>query len=137
MQLPEQRLWAAMKSNLKKRHASELWLSRIENSVSSGMPDVVVVSKHTAKTSFVELKATKRPLRETSRLLKNGALRTAQINWHIKAAQFGAESWLLVRDNDLQLYLAPGRLIVELEAASVSEWGEFASSWPDVAEALK
>lgn len=100
MRKPEQKLWDSMKRN-KPRGVD---LERVENVASEGFPDVLVMSAN----AWVELKAPRRPKRNTTRLFGSEGLSVDQINWHLRASQSSIRSWILARDDDKQLYLIPG-----------------------------
>jgi len=125
MRKAEQRLWDTMR-----RHAPiGAWAQRIENLLGEGMPDVFV-----APASWVELKAPHRPARPGRTPLLGNAegLRTAQINWHIRASQAGIRSYILIRDDTGALFLIPGYhatglnkwVIEKVEEASVANHWE-------------
>lgn len=84
------------------------WLSRVENSVGEGMPDVYAVDHDCY--SWVELKAVKRPKRPNTRFLGDEGLRNSQESWHMKAAIKGLRSYILVRDDHMALYLLPNTI---------------------------
>lgn len=109
MRKQEQRLWDNMR-----RHAPKgVWMQRVENLVGEGMPDVWV-----APAAWVELKAPHLPKRSTTPLLgKDEGLRPAQINWHLKAAKSGVTSYVLIRDDQQNLYLLAGA-----HAAAMNSW---------------
>ena len=104
MRKAEQRLWDTMKRNAPK----DVWLNRIENLLDPGITDVLVMREN--RTAWVELKAPSRPMRDTSMLLKTNDVRTAQINWMLKAAKMGQNVMLVMRDDCGQLYVLPGLL---------------------------
>lgn len=116
MRQKEQRLWDAMR----RRAPKWLWLQRIENAVGEGIPDVYVAS-HTGRSAWVELKAPIKPVKATTRLLGTEGLRQSQINWHIKAARMNLESYILIRDNDGQLYLLPSAIAAQINELSALE----------------
>ena len=90
MRKAEQKVWDAMKRAAKK-HAPKLWMERVENLVSDGMPDVY------AEGPWVELKAAKLPKRATTKLQMGEGVRTSQVNWHLKAQTRGLVSFILIR----------------------------------------
>lgn len=128
MRLPEQRLWDAMR----KAKPHGFWLQRIENVVMSGMPDVHAAGPRRA--SWVELKAPKRPKREATPLMGREGLNPAQINWHLKAAQMGVRSYVLVRDSEHQLFLLRGDQAAEINGWPLPKLRQFsiAQRWPDI-----
>jgi hypothetical protein len=118
MRKPEQKLWDSMKRN----KPSGVSMERVENAASEGFPDVFVMSAN----AWVELKAPKLPARHTTRLFGKQGLSVDQINWHLRAARFGVHSFILARDDALQLYLIPG------SAAQVMNdmpWNELEFRW--------
>jgi hypothetical protein len=132
MRKPEQKLWDVMKRVAPKT----AWLQRVENIVAEGMPDVYVAGPETE--CWVELKAVTRPKRSTTRLLGNEGLRPSQINWHLKAATKSIASYILIRDDEKNLYLIEGK-----HAASINEWSlytmehlEIPKTWDSIFKAL-
>lgn len=112
MRKPEQKLWDSMR----RQAPVNLWLQRIENRVAAGMPDIVCMfMRH---TSWVELKAAKLPQRKETRVLGNDGLNQDQINWHILCYQQNCISFILVRDDAMNLYLIPGRHAAIINSAS-------------------
>lgn len=116
MRLKEQRLWDSFKSNAPK----DWWLQRVENVVLEGMPDVYVTLPGD-RTCWIELKAPIRPKRNSTRLLGTDGLRPSQINWHLKAATKAKPTYILVRDDQLALYLIPGELAKEANDLTLSQ----------------
>lgn len=106
MRKPEQRLWDTMR----RVAAREQWpgrLTRLENSVSSGMPDVIA-TKAFGEVNFIELKVFTMPARDTTCPLKN-AMRQEQKNWFLEAARFKLQAYVLARESESkQLYLFHG-----------------------------
>jgi len=116
MRKKEQLLWDALKRNA----PESLWLQRVENVVSEGMPDVYIG----ATGAWLELKAPSRiPARDDTPLLgaQNG-LRISQINWHLKNASMltAPQSYILIRTTQKELLLLPGRLAGIVNACSLS-----------------
>lgn len=126
MRLPEQKLYDSLRRN-KPRN---VLIQRIENSLSPGMPDVLlqfsfdeIVDMHQEEfcmpggrskrsfSVFVELKAKTAPKRAVTPLLRKSDFTPSQIPWHLNWYKWGGLSFLLVRDERHALYLLPGRLI--------------------------
>ena len=126
MRLKEQRLWDTMKRNAP---TTGVWLDRVENIMVDGMPDVHVGAR---RWTWVELKAPKRPKRATTPLMgaKEG-LRVSQVGWHMKAASMGLPSWILIRDDQRQLYLVSGSYAAEVNDMTASQLMEIsvADNW--------
>ena len=99
MRKPEQKVYDRMKRTAPKT----LWLQRVENLCGEGMPDVYYDGPTTH--GWVELKAANLPKRETSKLLGSKGLRQSQINWLLKANTKCAPAFILIQDNEGQLYL--------------------------------
>lgn len=108
MRKPEQRLYDSMKANC----ADGVRLERIENGVGSGAPDVHAI--RLGVTRWIELKVVKRPVRDTTPLIKNDTLRREQKAWHLSYHSAGGQSFILVRDDQRQLYLFPGSMVLHL-----------------------
>lgn len=114
--LKEQRLYDALKA----ARPSDVRLERIENVVANGTPDVHV--KVQGASCWLELKAPKRPKRETTRLLGNEGLNQDQLNWFFEAARFGLPAYVLIRDDSREIFLVPAahcERINELTAAQL------------------
>lgn len=134
MRLPEQRLWDAMKGAA----PSDFWLQRVENVVTDGMPDV-----HGAATlnnqSWIELKAPRRPKRATTPLMGNKeGLRPSQINWHVKAHSLAMRSYVLIRDDEGELFLLDNSHAKEVNQYTVADLRchSLAGDWPGIFEEL-
>lgn len=95
MKKPEQLYWDAIKP-VARRCAPNVWFSRIENSVGDGIPDTVAMRKG-EETFWLELKVNKFPKRKTTIVFDKRKLRQSQINWHIKCASMGGESYILAK----------------------------------------
>lgn len=102
MRKPEQRLWDTMKSN----RPMQVRLERIENGVGNGTADVHGTAR--GVTAWFELKQLNRPKKDSTRFLKKNTVRVAQRAWHREYAHHGGRSYLLIRDDQRQLYLVPG-----------------------------
>lgn len=129
----EQRVWDSFKRGV----PSGIWVQRIENVVGEGMPDVYVVSN--GLSSWVELKASRRPVRASTPLLGSRGLNVQQINWHMKAASVGVRSFILIRDEARDLYLVSGMHAEEINSFSASQMREhsLASSWDEIFSVLE
>lgn len=115
MRKAEQRLWDTMKRQAPK----DVWLNRIENMLDPGIPDVLVMRED--RVAWVELKAPKRPMRDMSMLLKTDDVRTAQVNWMLRAATIGQNVMLVMRDDCAQLYVLPGLLAPCFKGLSLAD----------------
>lgn len=146
MRKAEQRLWDSMLRNKPRG----FWLNRIENIVEAGTPDVYVVAPPIAwarptsadtrtrveqRDCWVELKAVDRPKRDATRYLgpKKG-LRVDQISFHAKAASVGLRTYVLIRDQYLDLYLIEGRHAKEINDWSFKNFPKYtlAHDWKSV-----
>lgn len=135
MRTPEQLIWDAMKRNA----PQSVWLQRIENLAVDGMPDVHVTHAFAAPDCWVELKAATLPKRPGTRVLGSRGLRQSQINWHIECCARKGRSFILIRDDNLVLYLVPGSFARSLNDAALDDIkaiGVVALSWPRVFRAL-
>ena len=115
MRKTEQRVWDSMKRNM----PSRMWMRRIENEVGEGEADVWIGMS--GRQVWVELKAAKLPARATTRVMGDDGLRLSQINWHLKMASLGLETWVLIRDDNMQLYLLPGALADKMNDMCVAD----------------
>jgi hypothetical protein len=134
VRLKEQRLWDSMRNAA----PSGFWLQRVENVIGDGMPDVFVAQRE-GRACWVELKAPTRPKRETTRLLGDEGLRTSQVSWHLKAAALSQRTYVLIRDDKLEMFLVAGQFADEM-----NEWplkivreASLATTWPQIFEVLK
>lgn len=134
MRLKEQRLWDAMR----KAAPKGVWLQRVENIVVDGMPDVYAVETE-GGACWVELKAPVRPKRATTRLLGDEGLRPSQINWHLKAASMNQRTYVLIRDDKLELFLIEGKFATDMNdwPLSVVREASLAGDWPSIFEVLR
>ncbi len=121
MRKPEQKLYDKMRKNA----PNTSWLQRIENIVAEGMPDVHVSGPESE--CWVELKAVNRPKRETTRLLGTEGLRPSQVNWHLKAGTKRMTTFILITDDEGNLWLVEGK-----HAASINEWTMYTFDHLDV-----
>lgn len=115
MRQKEQKFWDSMRGNA----PTWTWLQRVENGVNDGMPDVYGAANH-GTDFWLELKAVTRPARASTRLLGDEGLRQSQVNWHLKAARFGVNSWIAIRDSFNNVFLVPGRFAAEVDEMSVA-----------------
>ena len=133
---PEQRLWDTMRRNAPK----EAWMQRIENNVGSGIPDVI--SELYTFWCWVELKAPNAPKKDTTRLLGVEGLNPDQINWHLKCAHRGGQSFILIRDSLKRLLLIDckrmGKQIQYINSLTYNELKIYnrADSWTKIFEVL-
>lgn len=133
MRLPEQRVWDAMR----RAAPSWIWLERIENLASDGIPDVRGIRQPLGREFWVELKAATLPRRVSSLLLPGDKVRRSQINWHLRQASFGGRSWVVVRDSERRLYCVPGVIADRLPAMTVTEFEPHrAASWSEIFERI-
>jgi hypothetical protein len=103
MRKPEQLLYDALRRN----KPEDALIERIENQLTEALPDVYIRFRR-GHAVWVELKATRLPKRASTPLLRATDFRTGQEAWHKQHWAMEHESWILVRDDKLQLYLAPG-----------------------------
>ena len=133
MRQKEQRLWDGLKRNAPK----EFWLQRVENVVANGMPDVYVAC---VNPCWVELKAPNMPKRKATRILgKSQGLNPDQINWHLKAAQKGIRSFVLIRGDGNDLYLIPGSFAAMINDMTQAELlkTSVGNNWHEIFEVIK
>lgn len=128
MRKPEQQVYDRMKKN----RPYTLWLQRVENLVSEGMPDVHYASP--VNSGWVELKAAKKPKRVTSKLLGSKGLRQSQINWFLKAQTKCLVTFILIQDSEGELYLIHGQEAATVNDCSVERLRELrlASDWDNI-----
>lgn len=131
MRQKEQKLWDTMKRQCPR----DIWLERIENLVGDGIPDVRGVSLAGVEVWF-ELKAPTKPKRSTTRLLGDEGTRPSQIGWHLKAAHYGMETYVLIRDSEGYLYLIPGIRAADINDMTAHDLDLIsgASTWKDIWE---
>lgn len=132
MRKTEQRLWDRMRRALNGR----VRLERIENIVTSGMPDVLATCNHVA---FVELKAVETPpAREMTRVLGDKGLSIEQRNWHLDFARWGGCSYILIGIGTEHLFMINGRRADEVNGMNMSELKKHSlvSDWDDVCVVL-
>jgi hypothetical protein len=130
MRRPEQRLWDRMRDAL----SHEVRLERVENVVTTGMPDVVACVN--GKVSWIELKSVEEfPSRATTPVLGNkSGLRQEQKNWHMDWARWGGRSYVLIGVGSKQLFLMSGGLADFVNAMPRGELEKhsLAETWLDV-----
>lgn len=132
--LKEQRLFDTLKRNC----PSDIWLQRVENLVAVGMPDLTHLVEG-GTTGWIELKAVTTPKRAGTRLMGIEGLNKDQINWHLKYTRMGGDSWILIRDTGMRLYLVHGR-----HAAEINDWpvdvvrsNSDATSWEGIMNVIR
>lgn len=96
MNMRESALWKSLRRCLPLDAMAE----RIENSVGSAMPDVIVA--HAGKTFLVELK------------VEIDGVSRAQADWAKRWAEAGGVSWFLISGKNRALHLVPGSSGVRL-----------------------
>lgn len=116
----ESSLWVWLKK-ARYHFRENLDLSRLENLVGAGQPDVEGYLKGKGQL-WIELKAADRPKRSTTNVdLKH--TRPSQVEWHNKRARLGGISFLLIQvgsGHEARRYLVPGYL-VDFIASGVTE----------------
>lgn len=134
MRAPEQRLWDAMRKN----RPSGIWLQRVENLAAVGVPDVYYATR-SGRSGWIELKAVTLPKRSSTRVLGTQGLRTEQVAWHAKAVAFGVRSYVLIRDNELNLYLVMGDHASKLNDMNIDQLKtvSLTDSWQGIFLTLK
>lgn len=137
MRKPEQRLWDAMR----KACPPDILLDRIENVAGEGTPDLFVKARTAKRSCWIELKVTTRPKRPTTQMLGDAkGLNVDQRNWHdIRANAFAVPTFVLVRDDSLQLYLVSGQRALSINGMTQHELAQhsLASSWGAVWTVLR
>lgn len=116
-----------------KRHAPKgAWLQRIENVAGVGQPDVLAAAF--SGPIFIELKAPKAKRNADVPVLgKDQGLNKDQENWHMRATIHGFRTWIVARDTQGRLFVAPGLWaeglnmmtrdnFIERGAVSQSDW---------------
>jgi hypothetical protein len=134
MRQKEQKLWDTMKRNC----PSDVWLQRVENMVTVGMPDLTHLVEG-GITGWVELKAVTTPKRAGTRLMGDEGLNKDQINWHLKYTSMGGDSWVLIRDTGQRLYMLHGKYAAVMNGWPVEVVREHssASSWDGIFNVLR
>ena len=99
----EQRVWDAMKNHC----PPNVRLERVENGLAAGLPDVHGISM--SLTRWFELKHLDVPKLASTPMVKNDTFEVDQVKWHKIYAHFGGTSFAVARDDEMQLYLIPGR----------------------------
>lgn len=92
---------------LRRNKPDDVRLRRYENFAGEGDPDVNLMF-HKGPQCWVELKATRRPVREQTRLMRPADFERGQLAWHVECKNYGHPSWVLIRDEQRTLYLIPG-----------------------------
>lgn len=135
MRKPEQRLWDAMRTAC----PPDILLDRIENVAGVGTADLFVKAKTAARSCWIELKAANLPKRAVTRVLGERGLSTEQINWHSRRQTFAVPTYVLLRDDSMQLYLISGIKALSINAMTQPELAaaSLASSWGAVWEVLR
>lgn len=114
MDRKERAFWNRLRPSL----STKVFVKRIENGVAAGDPDVFLMKG--GKVVWVELKWADIPKRMTSKLLKKGAVRVDQINWHLEYAWKKGTSYILIGTEDKD-YLMPGRIADRLNDMTLEE----------------
>ena len=117
MKVDEKRLMVALRLAAKGRR---VWVQRVENIVVDGTPDVLLIAP-CGRHVWVELKVATRPKRATTPVLGARGMRQEQINWHEKAALMCVETYILIRDDEAELYLIPGELAGSVNKMPLAE----------------
>lgn len=134
MRLKEQKLWDTMRRNAPKH----LVMERMENAVGSGMPDVFVFWP-LGKQVWVELKAPKRPKRQSTPLMgEKEGLRQSQKNWIKRHANMGFDAWILIRDDSGELFLIHGEHADEVNDYTIHDLTDHteAKTWVEVFQTI-
>jgi hypothetical protein len=98
---------------MRRNVGAQLFMQRIENVVTSGMPDVLInasVGKGVAPVIYAELKAIEKlPARETTPLLgADRRLRVAQKNWHKDWNKHDGNSVIVVGVGSRKFFVVDG-----------------------------
>jgi hypothetical protein len=133
MRKPEQRLWDRFSDNVT---VPGMWLQRVENLCVVGMPDVLCLCD--GRVTWIELKVAARPVRESTQLLGAKGLTVEQMNWHLDWRKSGGQSYILVADDQREMWLIPGILsdLVNKMNLSALRCSSRASTWADIAKEL-
>ena len=92
--MSEQALWTWLKQAKRQRMQHPLHMERVENSVGSGLPDVI--GCYRAVPFFLELKFCKKaPVRLTTKV--RFEVRASQWSWHDSWHKAGGSSWFLIQ----------------------------------------
>ena len=112
-------------------------MDRVENGVVEGMPDVSTTAA--GIDVWLELKyVAKWPSRSNTRVLGDRGLRAEQINWHLRHARAGGNSWILVGVGK-EMYLARGADAQDVNGWVSEDWFKKAHkiiSWEDMYKKL-
>lgn len=130
---PEQRLWDAFKHHLKSSKNFPI-IRRIEDSLGSGFPDVVLCNRH-GRFILIELKVFTKPKRASTAALGTKGLRIEQEGFHMVAGRAHAPCFILIRDSRQELYLIHARHAGDLNQMTVAELRTHSvclSFWEDV-----
>jgi len=136
MRKPEQRVWDAMRANC----PPDVLLDRIENLAGVGTPDLYAKAQKARRSCWIEMKATVRPKRAATPMMRSSGLSPEQINWHLRRhVEFGIPTFVLVRDDQLQIYLIEGAHAVDVNSLSQPQLAKLslASSWGAVWTVLR
>lgn len=116
MRKPEQNLYDSLLRNC----PANIWLERVENVATDGMPDVHGITS-TGREVWIELKAPIRPKRTETKLFRNDSIRPSQIGWHLNYAAHKGKSWFLIRDSSGELFFIPGAFVMDIRNKTVKE----------------
>lgn len=116
--MSEKNFWTFVKKNLK------LKMYRVENRVSSGMPDIHYISEE--GSGWIELKYIKELPKKGS--VKSG-LRRAQSIWHDAYQRNGGQSWILLRVGRRDVILINGCHALDISKGMTSVNFLRKSSW--------
>jgi len=134
MRKEEQRLWDTMRRNLPR----DVWAQRMENVMMNGMPDVVTL--YNSFWVWTELKCADVPARGTTPLLgEKRGLSVDQRNWHFECERKGGVSYVLIRDDEMELYMISNKLCDRINKMTRNEMrnASLASDWNDVAQIIR
>lgn len=125
MRKPEQRLWDRMRKAI----GRDVYLERIENLVTVGMPDVMVTVN--GRVGFVELKSVEKfPAKFSTKVLGDQkGLSIAQRNWHKSFRRAGGWSFVLVGVGSFDIFIFDSAFVDEVNNFTKSDFTTNSIGW--------
>lgn len=130
----ETRLWRWL-AEARKTHREKLHMTRIENSVSSGMPDVE--GCYSSTQFWIELKCEARPKREGTKIKPR--FRPGQVPWIERRVKAGGQAFVLLQVGQgaaSSRYLVPGNEVAALARGMTEAELDAVSAIPPKAKAV-
>ena len=119
--MTEKGLWSWLRK-ARETLGQQLHVFRVENVVTSGMPDVEGHLKGRGQF-WIELKVAKRPVHDTTKIRIK--IRRAQVEWMARRWWVGGSVWLLVQVGDRYdraVYMIPGSRVPVMLDGVTEEW---------------